>query len=209
VTEPGQSKCPLVIGLTGGIASGKSTIAGFFAELGVPIIDTDVIAREIVTSGSPVLDEIRDRFGDTVITGDGSLDRQAMRQLVFRDRKQRLALESILHPRIRQEAYSRAAETDAAYVIIVVPLLYESPMREAMDRILVVDCNEETQLQRLLERDNETREQACRIMATQASREQRLSIADDIISNDGDRDDARRGVASLHSTYLELAGQQE
>ena len=132
-------------------------IANYFADLGVPVIDTDLIAREVVMPGSAALDEISDQFGPAVIADDGSLDRQAMRKLVFSSDDRRTALESILHPRIRDEAYRQAAEAEAPYVIIVVPLLFESPMREAMDRILVVDCSVETQLNRLLARDRKAK----------------------------------------------------
>lgn len=180
-------------------------IANYFADLGVPVIDTDLIAREVVMPGSSALDEIRDQFGPAVIANDGSLDRQAMRKLVFSSDDRRTALESILHPRIRDETYRQVAGAKAPYVIIVVPLLFESPMKEAMDRILVVDCSVETQLDRLLARDDESEDQARRIIATQASREERLSIADDIVANDGAREDSMQAVRQLHETYLQLA----
>jgi dephospho-CoA kinase len=193
------------VGLTGGIASGKSTVADFFADLGVPIIDTDVIAREVVVPGAPALDTIRDKFGDAVIDKHGGLDRAAMRRIVFADDARRAQLEAILHPLIRGIADQRANEASEPYVIIVVPLLFESPMRDAMDRILVVDCSPEVQLKRLLARDNESREQAERIIASQASREERLSIADDVIPNDGDLAKTRASVNDLHESYLEMA----
>ena len=180
-------------------------ISNYFAELGVPVIDTDLIAREVVIPGSAALDEISDQFGPAVISGDGSLDRQAMRKLVFSSDEKRKALESILHPRIRDETYRQATEAEAPYVIIVVPLLFESPMKEAMDRILVVDCSVETQLNRLLARDRESEDQARRIIATQSSREERLSIADDIVGNDGDKEDSMKAVLELHEAYLQLA----
>ncbi len=169
------------------------------------MIDTDVIARQVVTPDSPALDEIRSEFGDSVIADDGSLDRAAMRKLVFGDDSKRTKLESILHPRIRDEAFQQASVSDAPYVIIVVPLLFESPMKDAMDRILVVDCSVETQLQRLLARDNESEAQARRIIATQASRAERLSIADDVIRNDGGIHDSEQAVRRLHERYLRMA----
>lgn len=196
------------VGLTGGIASGKTTIARFFEDLGVPVIDTDVVARQVVEPGMPALAEIRAAFGDHVIRTDGTLDRKAMRDIVFADDSKRRQLETILHPRIRTESYAQAAAAKGPYVIVVVPLLFESPMKGEMDRIVVVDCDEETQIKRLMSRDNETREQACRILATQASREDRLSIADDIVNNDADIDSARSEVQRLHETYLELADPQ-
>jgi len=193
------------VGLTGGIASGKSTVADFFAELGVPIVDTDLIAREVVSVGAPALEEIRAAFGSEAIASDGTLDRAAMRKIVFADDHKRRLLQNILQPRIRELAFQRADQVSAPYVIIVVPLLFESPMRNAMDRILVVDCTLETQLRRLLARDCETEEQAKKIIAAQATRDERLSIADDVIANDGDLEATRREVGRLHRRYLALA----
>ena len=193
------------VGLTGGIASGKSTVADYFAELGVPVVDTDLIAREVVSINSPALEEIRTAFGPDVISADGTLDRAAMRKIVFADDGKRRLLESILHPRIRELAFRRADQASAPYVIIVVPLLFESPMRNAMDRILVLDCSVETQIKRLLARDCETEEQANKIIAAQATRDERLSIADDVITNDGDLEATRREVGRLHRRYLALA----
>ena len=193
------------VGLTGGIASGKSTVADFFADLGVPVIDTDVIAREVVAPGAPALDTIRQEFGDAVIDRHGGLDRAAMRSIVFSDDARRAQLEAILHPLIRDIVYRRADQATAPYVVIVVPLLFESPMRHDMDLILVVDCSPEVQLERLLARDNESREQAERIIAAQASREQRLSIADDVVANEDDLAATRERVIELHRSYVELA----
>ncbi|MFQ6005885.1 MAG: dephospho-CoA kinase [Woeseia sp.] len=195
-------KRPLRIGLTGGIASGKSAVAGFFAGLGVPVIDTDVIAREVVEPGMPALDEVRAAFGDDVIDEDGRLDRSSMRELVFSDETRRAKLESILHPRIRQEAMARSQAAGGPYQIIVVPLLVESPIREFMDRVLVVDCDEDTQLRRLMARDAENATLARRIMAAQAGRQDRLAIADDVISNNDDLVGTRQQVAALHKKYL-------
>lgn len=200
---------PLRVGLTGGIASGKSTVADMFAELGVPVIDTDVIAREVVEPGQPALEEIRESFGDSVIADDGSLDRREMRRRVFADDTSRRQLETILHPRIRDMAMLQADEAGGAYQLIVVPLLVESPMRHAMDRILVVDCDVEVQVERLLERDAETEDQARRIVAAQASREQRLTVADDIVRNDDSLEETRRQVEQLHMHYLELSANSD
>lgn len=196
---------PLRIGLTGGIASGKSTVASMFAELGVPVIDTDVIAREVVRPGSPALAEIRAEFGTGVIKPDGSLDRPAMRKLVFSDDSGRRRLEQILHPRIRQETRRQAEAAGGPYQLIVVPLLVESSLRSFVDRVLVVDCTEATQIQRLLERDAESEEQARRMLAAQATRAARLAIADDVIDNGGDIGETRAGVQALHEKYLALA----
>lgn len=202
------NKKPFIVGLTGGIASGKSLVADLFAEQGVTIVDTDIVAREVVEPGSPALEEIRELFGDHVLANDSSLDRTAMRNIIFNDDEKRRQLESILHPRIRDESFRQVANATGPYVIVVVPLLYESPMKEAMHRILVVDCSEETQIERLMSRDNESREQACRILATQASREERLSIADDVLRNDGGVDSVRSAVQQLHERYIEQANSQ-
>lgn len=204
--RPGKKRQPLRIGLTGGIASGKSTVADMFAELGVPIIDTDVIAREVVQPGQPALDEIRARFGDEVFDTHGHLDRAAMRRRIFSDEDVRHELEAILHPRIGAETRRQASMATGPYQIIVVPLLVGSPLAEFVDRIVVVDCDEERQLQRLLARDTETVEQARRILSAQASRQARLAIADDIIDNDRGLDETRRQVRDLDRSYRDLAG---
>lgn len=196
---------PLRIGLTGGIASGKSTVADMFAELGVPIIDTDVIAREVVAPGEPALSEIAERFGEHVIDAGGNLDRSAMRKLIFADEASRIDLESILHPRIGAETRRQADAAGGDYQLIVVPLLTGSPLRAFVDRVLVVDCDEDTQLQRLLERDAETVAQAQRILAAQSSRKERLAIADDVIRNDGDLTETREQVIRMVAHYEALA----
>lgn len=195
----------LRIGLTGGIASGKSAVADLFAERGVPIIDTDVIAREVVEPDQPALAEIAREFGPGVLGADGRLDRRRLRDLVFSDDKRRKALERILHPVIRRVAEERARSAGGPYHIVVVPLLAESPMRASMDRILVVDCSERTQLERLLRRDAESEAQARRMIAAQASRAERLAIADDVIDNDGSLEATEQQVDALHRKYLEIA----
>lgn len=203
----GQNSTPMSVGLTGGIASGKSTVADMFRDLGVPIIDTDVIARDVVAPGQPALVEIRERFGANVIDEDGRLDRRALRAIVFANEDQRRDLESILHPRIRQEARNQVAQTSGPYHIIVVPLLVESPMRSDMDRILLVDCPEEIQLSRLLQRDAESAPQAQRMIDAQATRAERQAIANDIVSNGDDLTSTREQVESLHTRYLALASE--
>lgn len=200
-----NARAPLRIGLTGGIASGKSTVADMFAELGARVIDTDVIAREVVRPGQPALDEIRIAFGDAMISADGSLNRSAMRKLVFADENARRRLEAILHPRIQEETRRQSNEASGEYQIIVVPLLVESPLKSFVDRILVVDCNEDTQVRRLLARDAESEAQARCMLEAQASREQRLAIADDVITNDGTLTSTRSQVAALHEIYQSLA----
>ncbi len=171
----------------------------------MPIIDTDVIAREVVAKGAPALAEIREAFGDAVFDGAGLLHRQRMRQIVFADDKQRRILENILHPRIRAATVAQADAVNSPYMLIVVPLLVESPMKEFMDRVLVVDCSEDAQLRRLMDRDGEEEMQARRMIASQASRDERLLIADDVVLNDASSVDTRRQVEALHDKYLELS----
>ncbi len=198
-------KIPFRVALTGGIASGKSTVANMFAELGVAVIDTDVIAREVVQPGQPALDEIRQRVGEQVIDAAGKLDRAAMRKRIFADDTARLDLESILHPRIGAETRRQADAAPGPYQLIVVPLLVGSPLTRFVDRVLVVDCDEDTQIWRLLARDAETVEQARRILAAQSSREARLAIADDVLRNDRSLDETRELVTALDEKYRRLA----
>lgn len=175
-----------------------------FAGFGAIIIDTDLIAREVVMPGQSALTEIRDAFGDDLIRDDGTLDRAAMRQLVFSDDALRLKLEAILHPKIRQETVRQAAEANGPYQVIVVPLLAESPLRHFVDRVAVVDCDEDTQIRRLLSRGTDSEDQVRRILAAQTSRNERLAIADDVIRNDGDLEATAEQVTALHHTYLAL-----
>lgn len=199
-----SSRRPLRIGLTGGVASGKSTVARMFSELRVPVIDTDVIAREIVEPGQPALREIRDRFGDGVIDDAGRLDRRALRNIVFSDDAARLDLETILHPRIGAETQRQATAAAGPYQLIVVPLLVGSPLLDFVDRVLVVDCAENQQLERLMARDDETAELARKIVDAQSSRRDRLAIADDVIRNDQGLPETRRQVLALDQLYRQM-----
>jgi len=196
---------PLRIGLTGGIASGKTLVADTFSELGVPVIDTDVIAREVAEPGQPALQEIADRFGADVLDASGQLDRAALRQHVFSSPAEREALEAILHPRIRSTALDRMQKTNAAYVVVVVPLLFESGFIELVDRALVIDADSETRIERILERDGGSREQAEQIIASQMDDAGRLARADDVIENHGDPAETRAAVARLHEQFLSIA----
>lgn len=196
---------PFRVALTGGIASGKSAVADMFAGLGVAVIDTDVISREVVDAGQPALCEIRERFGSDVIDAAGNLDRRALRNIVFADEQARLDLEAILHPRIGAETRRQADAAPGPYQIIVVPLLVGSPLLGFVDLVLVVDCDENLQIQRLLARDTETVDQARRILAAQASREARLAIADDVIDNNQGLDETRHQVRGLHERYRRMA----
>jgi dephospho-CoA kinase len=195
----------LRVGLTGGIASGKSTVASLFAELGVEIIDTDEIARELVVPGSPALAAIVERFGSEVLSQDGELDRRRLRALVFADEARRRELEAILHPPIRQEAMARAAASTAAYVILAVPLLFETGFDRLVDRRLVVDCPESQQLARLTARDGVSIEAARAMLAAQMNRAERRAAADDLIDNSGSLESTRSQVQTLHERYLGLS----
>lgn len=196
---------PLRIGLTGGIASGKTLVSRLFAALGVPVIDTDELAREVVAPGSEGLAAVRARFGDAVLATDGTIDRRALRARVFSDPDARRELEAITHPRIRALVEARSAMAGGAYQILVIPLLVESGRRTTVDRVLVVDCPESLQLERLLRRDGGSREQAEAILAAQATRAQRLAVADDVIVNTGDPRAVETEVAALHRRYLDLS----
>jgi dephospho-CoA kinase len=197
---------PLRIGLTGGIASGKSTVTQRFAELGVPVIDADVSSRRVVELGSPGLEQIVARFGKGVLQSDGSLDRGALRELVFKDPSERKALDAILHPLIRADMEREASLAKGPYVIMAIPLLVEGgTARQRVDRVLVVDTEEALQLTRLKTRDGSSDEQARAILAAQASRSARLAAADDVLLNSGSVADLRQAVDHLHAQYLHLA----
>jgi dephospho-CoA kinase len=195
----------LLIALTGGIASGKSAVAEEFAKLGVPVLDTDQIARDIVAPGSPVLGQLVAEFGPEILDRNSRLDRAHMRERVFGDPEQRRKLEAITHPAIRAELARRSAEAGGDYQIHVIPLLVETGRADAYDRVLVVDCPEEAQLQRLQARDGSSREQAEEILAAQVSREERLEVAHDVIENTGTLEDLQGFVQTLHRNYELLA----
>jgi dephospho-CoA kinase len=193
------------VALTGGIASGKTLVSDEFAKLGVPVIDTDVIAHKLVEPDQPALKEIEDVFGPAIIDDSGRLRRQELRSLIFVDPEKRRELESILHPRIRHEAFRRIAKLNADYCILVIPLLAERQTYPNIDRVLVVDVDTDTQISRLMARDNSSRKQAEQVLAAQASRKQRIGIADDILENSGSPQQARHLVKKLHLKYLHLA----
>src|SRR5690606_23995879 len=197
-----------IIGLTGGVASGKSAVAARFEALGVVVADADVAAREAVAVGSPGLAEVVEAFGPEVLAADGSLDRAAMRQRVFNDDAQRLKLEGIVHPRVRAALREACKQAPGTYAVAAIPLLAEGGGREAypwLQRILVVDVPREVQLKRLLARDGIDQALAERMIEVQATREERLAIADDVIVNDGPIEALDGHVAALHRRYLALA----
>jgi dephospho-CoA kinase len=193
------------VALTGGIASGKSTVAALFAALGVPIIDMDELAREVVAPGSELLEQVFERFGPSVRSPDGSLDRAALRELIFRDANARTGLEAMLHPAILARAAQRSAELGGPYQIVVVPLLAESGAARAYDRVLLVDCDESLQRTRLAQRDGSNAAQVDAALAAQASRAARQALADDVILNDGEAGALEPKVRELHRQYLKRA----
>lgn len=193
------------VGLTGGIASGKSLVAALFAGLGVPVIDADEIAHRLTDPGSPALRDIAGAFGQDILTPDGRLDRRRLREIVFADPGRRRQLESLLHPRVLAALETRSAGAGGPYQLLVVPLLFESGFDGRVDRTLVVDCPEEIQRARLLARDHETPAGVDRILAAQMARADRTGRADDILRNEGSLEDVRDQVAALHATYLRLA----
>jgi dephospho-CoA kinase len=194
------------IALTGGVASGKSTVSEQLGVLGALVVDTDVLAREVVAANSPALAELVDSFGSAILTSDGALDRRAMRERVFADAEARRRLEGIVHPRIRDAALAAVAASQAPYVVLVVPLLYEHfDAYRWVDRVLVVDVLRATQKRRLLARDGIDNTLAEAMLDAQASREQRLSIADDVLENESDLASLATAVEAIHHQYLALA----
>jgi dephospho-CoA kinase len=199
----------LRIGLTGGIASGKSTVERRLVQLDVPVIDADESARAVVAPGHPGLAAVVERFGTKVLAANGELDRRALRAVVFADASERAALESILHPLIRADMEQRAARATGPYLVLSIPLLVESMARgrgaAQVDRILVVDVDEALQLERLMKRDSIDIAQARAMLAAQASRADRLRLADDVIENSGTVPELRQAVDRLHAEYLRRA----
>lgn len=195
----------LIIGLTGGIGSGKTAVSDAFARRGVPIIDTDKLAREVVRPGQPALAEIVAAFGPACLDANGALDRAYLRQHVFAEPALRKRLEAILHPRIRQGMQARIGALTVPYCIVVVPLLMETGMMDLFTRILVVDVPEILQIQRVIARDNVDEQHARRIFAAQASRDERLALADDVIVNSASLEALEQKVEELHQHYLKLA----
>jgi dephospho-CoA kinase len=196
----------LRIGLTGGIASGKSAVAAAFARRGVPVVDTDQLAREVVEPGEPALAAVVREFGPDILGPDARLDRPRLRAMVFADAGRRRRLEAILHPAIRAAMEARIAAISAPYAIIVIPLLAESGLRDSVDRVLLVDCPPELQIERLVARDGEAIAGARAILAAQATRGERLAVADDVIENTGTLAELERAVDALHDRYLSLVG---
>lgn len=194
-----------VVGLTGGIGSGKSTVERLFAALGITVVDADVIAREVVQPGSQALDHIARHFGQEILTAEGQLDRPRLRELVFANEQKRLWLEALLHPLIAEQIKAGIRDCQSPYCLLVSPLLLETAQVKLVDRVLVVDCSETLQLERALLRDGSDPETIRAIIRTQMPREDRLRQADDVLDNSGDLSALEEHVKSLHETYLDMA----
>jgi len=199
----------IIIGLTGGIGSGKTTVSNLFSELGITVVDADIAAREVVKTGSTALKEIQAHFGDKTINSDGSLNRKGLRERVFNNETERHWLEALLHPLIKKRLEQQLKTTHSMYAILSSPLLLETDQHQLTQRILVIDVPEALQLDRASSRDQNSREQIKAIMAAQMNRKARCERADDIILNDSDTDQLKAKVLSLHQRYLELAKAQQ
>ncbi|WP_421302987.1 dephospho-CoA kinase [Aeromonas veronii] len=198
-----------VVAITGGIGSGKTTIANQFAALGIEVVDADVIARQVVEPGTPALAAIADHFGPDVIDPSGQLDRRALRERVFCDPQAKEWLNALLHPLIRSEMQRQCAAASSPYCLLVVPLLVENKLTGLANRVLVIDVDEATQIERTCSRDGVSAEQAKAIIAAQASRSERLAAADDVIENhNGSEMAIKTRILALHETYLAIASQQ-
>jgi len=191
------------IGLSGGIASGKSTVAQLFVDLGITVVDADLIAREVVLPGTPGLSGIVDIFGAKVLLADNTLDRKSLRNIIFSDHDKKSQLNALLHPMIGERMLQRSKDAPGPYHLLDIPLLVEGQWPDHLDRILIVDCTLETQISRLCDRDHETRESALRIINAQTSRDKRLEAADDVIDNNGLPEALTPQVYQLHKCYLE------
>ncbi|MCR3904120.1 dephospho-CoA kinase [Aeromonas hydrophila] len=198
-----------VVAITGGIGSGKTTVANQFAKLGIEVVDADVIAREVVEPGTPALAAIAAHFGPEVITPDGQLNRRQLRERVFRDPDAKGWLNALLHPLIRTEMQRQCAAARSPYCLLVVPLLVENRLTALANRVLVIDVDEATQIERTCRRDGVSREQAQAILAAQAGRAERLAAADDVLDNQNGTPEAIKSrILALHETYLAFASQQ-
>ena len=198
----------LVIGLTGGIGSGKSTVTQLFEKRKIPIIDTDIIARALVQQGQPALKEITETFGSSILNKNTELDRQALARITFQDVVARKKLEKILHPRIRKAMTEQINNLSAPYVIAVIPLLIETEQASQVDHVLVVDCSEESQIKRVKQRDNRDEKQIKEIINAQTSRQNRLTLADDVIENYENISDLDAKIEELHQKFI-LMSQDE
>lgn len=195
----------MIVGLTGGIASGKTAVSDYLAELGIPVVDADIVARQVVEPGQPALASIAQHFGHELLQADGSLDRAALRQRIFNNHQEKQWLEALLHPLIRTTIRKQLDDTQGPYKLLVAPLLLENGLESMVDRVLVIDAPVDAQLIRGAARDNNSREQIEQIVAAQLPREQRVAKADDVICNDQDLEHLQKQARALHQRYLELA----
>jgi len=194
----------MIIGLTGGIASGKTTVANLFIALGIDVVDADIVAREVVEPGTDTLQEIANHFGDTVLQDDGGLDRSALRTIIFSDVNQKNWLNDLLHPLIRHTIIEQLQATTSPYSILVAPLLLENNMQTLVSRVLVVDAHEQNQIERTIKRDNNNEAQTKSIISAQIPRLKRLALADDVIKNNGMINNLTNDVKKLHDEYLHV-----
>ncbi|MCI3878236.1 dephospho-CoA kinase [Acinetobacter higginsii] len=194
-----------ILGITGGIGSGKSAATQWFESQGIAVVDADIVAREVVEPGQPTLKSIQDAFGDWVLLEDGSLDRRALREHIFQFPEARQNLENITHPAIRQSIIQQLQQAESPYVILVSPLLFETNQHELVQHTLLVDADEQTQLQRASQRDGQSEEQIRKIIAAQMSRTQKQQLADDIVLNDGLLEHLHQQLKPLHFSYLQRA----
>jgi len=195
----------LIIGLTGGIGSGKTTVANLFQKKGIEIIDTDIIARDVVERGTKAYEKIVAKFGDSILAKDGTLDRTKLREAIYKNPQDKLWLENLLHPIIRETANKAALAAKSPYAIIVIPLLVETEPNPLINRVLVVDTTTEEQISRSTQRDNLSKNQISKIIATQASRDERLNAADDVITNNKSISQLQSAVDEMHKFYLSLS----
>ncbi|MCL4168240.1 UNVERIFIED_CONTAM: hypothetical protein GTU68_031573 [Idotea baltica] len=196
----------IIIGLSGGIASGKTTVANLFNEhFNIDIVDADIVAREVVAVGSDGLKQITDRFSETILLEDGSLNRSKLRELIFSDPTEKQWINDLLHPMIRNKIDSDLSKVTSPYGLLVAPLLVENQMQSMADRVLIVDVPTEVQIERTMSRDNVSREQVASILKSQASREQRLAVADDVIKNHTKNQELLPQITDLHQKYLAIS----
>ena len=195
----------LKVGLTGGIGSGKSTAADFFRQQGIEVIDLDQIARQVVEPGSPALDHISEHFGADILTNSGALDRQKLGSIIFNDASEKYWLEALLHPLINLEMEKRVANSTSAYVVIEIPLLAENGRHKDVDRVLVIDAEQQTQLERAKAREAQSEDQIKKIIGLQASRQDRNALADEIVDNHGSLAELHQKLESIHKMYLKLS----
>ncbi|KJY66624.1 dephospho-CoA kinase [Vibrio coralliilyticus] len=196
---------PFVVGLTGGIASGKTTVANLFqSQFGIEIVDADVVAREVVEPGSEGLKAIEERWGSGILLHDGTLNRAKLREVIFANEEEKAWINGLLHPMIREKMQADIAEVTSPYGLLVIPLMVENNLQSLADRVLVVDVDKQTQMRRTVERDGVPLEQVESILAAQASRTQRLAIADDVIKNNATNQELLPQITELHQKYLEI-----